>query len=99
MSLDVELRPLAIIDVEQAQRWYDDQKPGLGGEFLDALDEFKRRISINPLLYEEVRINTRMGLLRRFPYLVVYRVFPEVLEVIAVVHAHRNPSIWQSRLS
>lgn len=37
-------------------------------------------------------------MLRRFPYLVVYVEEESFIEVIAVMHAHRNPEIWKARL-
>ena len=38
-----------------------------------------------------------MALVRRFPYLVLYRLGDESISVIAVFHAKRDPKIWKSR--
>ena len=32
-----------------------------------------------------------MGLPRKFPYLVIYRVFPDFISVVAVMHGSRHP--------
>lgn len=36
--------------------------------------------------------------LRSFPYLVLYRVGPDRVEIIAVAHAKRRPGYWEDRL-
>ena len=41
---------------------------------------------------------TRRYLMRRFPYLVVYRATPDKLQVIAVAHGKRKPGYWRNRL-
>ncbi len=41
--------------------------------------------------------NTRRFLLRRFPFFVVYRVFSQRVEVVAVAHARRKPHYWLQR--
>jgi plasmid stabilization system protein ParE len=40
----------------------------------------------------------RRGKVRRFPYVVYYRVLADRIEVIAVLHAARNPQTWQDRV-
>ena len=38
-----------------------------------------------------------MGIVRRFPYLILYRITDEGISVIAIFHAKRDPKIWQAR--
>jgi toxin ParE1/3/4 len=43
--------------------------------------------------------HTRRFLLRRFPYLVIYRVQgPTMVQVLAVAHTSRNPNYWKGRI-
>ena len=42
-------RPQADQEVQSARQWYDDQRPGLGIQFADAIDEAVERIASNPL--------------------------------------------------
>jgi len=39
-----------------------------------------------------------MALPRRFPYLIIYRVFLDFISVVAVIHGKRNPRRWKARL-
>ena len=36
--------------------------------------------------------------LRKFPFSIFYRILPECIEVIAVVHQSRDPGTWQRRV-
>jgi plasmid stabilization system protein ParE len=90
-------RPAAAADLEEAALWYEGQRPGLGGEFLEAAEEAVSRAMGAPEGYAVVYEDRRRVLLVRFPYSLVYRLIDEQVVVIAVVHAKRNPSVWRSR--
>ena len=59
--------PPADLDVEAAFEWYENERSGLGVEFLDELRTSYNRIADGPLKYEELRSGIRRALLRRFP--------------------------------
>ena len=74
MSWRVILRPKAEADLREAARWYESQRPRLGGQFLD---EISRAISLlknsperHPMYYRGFR---RMQT-HRFPYKLFYRI-------------------------
>jgi plasmid stabilization system protein ParE len=98
MTLPVVLRPEAQADVLSARRWYENQREGLGVAFEECLEEVFARIARMPELYEVALRDVRRGKLRRFPYLVYYRVFTDRVEVIAVLHGSRHPQVWQDRV-
>jgi plasmid stabilization system protein ParE len=66
-------------------------------EFLDELRVAYGRIADGPLKYRDLRSGIRRALLRRFPYAVYFSVEEEVVVILAVLHAHRDPAEWQSR--
>jgi plasmid stabilization system protein ParE len=47
--------------------------------------------------YQDLRLGIRRALLRRFPYAVYFAVDGDVVVVIAVLHASRDPAEWQRR--
>jgi plasmid stabilization system protein ParE len=67
------LRPAAAADIEDAVSWYEQQRRGLGLEFLEAVDGALQAIAQNPRLASIVQRNTRRMLLSRFPYGIYYR--------------------------
>jgi plasmid stabilization system protein ParE len=97
MSLPVILRPEAEQDVEAARDWYEQQHAGLGQDFLDRVAEVLSRLGAMPELYPVVWQDVRSGRLRRFPFVVYYRVLADRVEVLAVLHGSRDPSVWQGR--
>jgi plasmid stabilization system protein ParE len=97
MSFPLCLRPEAEQDLADGRDWYDQQREGLGREFLDAVDAMFEHIRDNPELFAVEYKSVRRAMLTRFPYIVCYRVIDGKIEVIAVLHGSRNPRSWRSR--
>jgi toxin ParE1/3/4 len=97
MTRSVRVRPEAERDVEIAFAWYEEQRAGLGREFLHELDAVYERIAKFPFLYAELYRGLRRVRVRRFPVGVFYLVTPAEIRIVAVVHAARSPNIWRSR--
>jgi plasmid stabilization system protein ParE len=90
-------RPQADQEVQSARQWYEDQRPGLGIQFANAIDEAVERISSNPLAFPAVYGDTRRAVVRRFPYGVYFRLLADAIVVTAVIHGRRHPRRWQTR--
>jgi plasmid stabilization system protein ParE len=73
----------AKIDIDIAMGWYEEQRKGLGLEFLDCLEETISRILENPKLYSFKYRRFRSALIRKFPFSIFYTI--EKIEI--VVHA------------
>lgn len=97
MRLPLILREEAELDLLDAARWYEERVSGLGAEFINSVDDCLEAISRTPEIYPVVHRRARMALLRRFPYLVIYRILPECISVVAVMHGSRHPRRWKSR--
>ena len=97
MSRPVILRPEACRDVESARDGYEALRAGLGQDSLDRVSEALGRVGAMPEMYGPVWQDVRAGRLRRFPYVVYYRVLADRVEVLAVLHGSRDPSVWQRR--
>ena len=55
-------------EIEEAYRWYEEQRKGLGFDFLLCIEDAIEKISRNPELYPLVHKNVRRALIHRFPY-------------------------------
>lgn len=97
MTHRVLLRKEAQDDLNDAAVWYEGQRLGLGSEFLLEARESLSRIGAAPLGYADVYRGVRRALLRRFPFAVYFRVEPEAVSVVAVMHGSRSPAAWQVR--
>lgn len=92
------VRPEAEADIEATFRWYEAQSPGLGSEFVRAVDACLAGIERNPELYAEHYRRARRALLRRFPYAIFYVILTDSIDVIACFHVRRDPRHWQAQL-
>ena len=97
MSLPLVFHPAVQGEVDEAYRWYEQQRPGLGDDFLAAIEEVYNHLRATPEAHQVIYRDVRRALPRRFPYGVYYRVLVNRVEVIAVQHSSRNPARWQSR--
>jgi plasmid stabilization system protein ParE len=97
MRLPVRIREEADVDLSDAAIWYEQQRIGLGQEFLDQAQSVLDSLPDHPNLYPVVHNPIRRALLSRFPFGVFYSVEREYILVYAVMHARRHPRRWQER--
>lgn len=97
MSLPIILHRAVQPEIDEAARWYEYQRPGLGRDFLAAVDQVMSDITVNPARFGFAKADIREGAIQRFPYVVFYRVLPDRIRVLAVQHTARDPASWASR--
>ena len=99
MAYKILIYPLAHSDEYEAYTWYEKQRLGLGDELLKELQIAYKKISNNPEHYSFIdeRKQLRDFLIHRFPYLVVYPINSDVVEIVAVHHAKKHPSTKYGR--
>jgi len=78
---------------DRAFDWYEQQQRGLGVEFLTYVTEVKERIQSFPEAREIVFEDARRAIVPKFPYLVLYKVEPDRIVILAVFHSKRDPQI------
>lgn len=99
MQLRYRLSLEAEDDLLESYVWYDNQKLGLGEDFLDALDGARDAILSNPLAYKIVyRKRVRAYTLTSFPFQILYLIEKDEVNVISVFHTSRNPKSWRKRI-
>lgn len=97
MTAEIRLRPEAERDLADAAAWYEEQRPGLGRQFLDETQVVLSSIAESPLAYGVVHRTVRRALLRRFPFGVFYCAELSRIVVIGILHGSRDPKVWQGR--
>ena len=96
MSLPVVLRPEARAEFDDAFDRYEEQRPGLGVDFVTQVEAVLDRISTTPELYAQVFQDIRRAAVQRFPFAVFYKVEPQQVVVLAVFHSFRIPQKSQT---
>jgi plasmid stabilization system protein ParE len=97
MKRPVRFRSIARREFAEAALWYERKAPGLGADFVQAVDSTLERIDQNPGQFREVRKGVRRAVLRRFPYTLHFRTSDDEILVLAVFHAKRNPTHLERR--
>jgi toxin ParE1/3/4 len=86
-------------DMLEAYLWYEQQKLGLGDAFLESLDRAQHAILQNPSTYRtRYKKKVRAFLVDQFPYLILYVLDKEDVNVISVFNTSRDPQIWKKRI-
>lgn len=94
----IELTNAARADLAQAHRYYNEQRDGLGNEFAFEIKQAIARIEQFPEAWPSLSARTRRSHAKRFPYGVVYQIRQDMILIVAVMHLHRHPDAWKSRL-
>jgi plasmid stabilization system protein ParE len=97
MSLLIVFRDEAQAEFDEAFDWYEQQQTGLGVDFLMCVAEILERIESLPEACEIIFEDVRRAIVRKFPYLILYKVEPDQVVVMAVFHSKRDPQVWQGR--
>jgi len=98
VNLPVVLRAEAEAEFDEAFDWYEARRAGLGAEFAAEVQTVFDRIAATPLMHSIVKADIRKAVVRRFPYCILYRPHADRIEVLAVFHTSRDPSVWQDRV-
>lgn len=93
----LEFHPEARAELLAAAQGYRAESAGLGTAFLAATRHAAGRLLDYPELGTVLRGAFRRYLVPRFPYALVYRVEPERIYVVAVMHLRRRPDYWRHR--
>ena len=94
----LEFHPEARAELAAAARAYREESPGLGPAFVEATRRAAARLVEYPYLGAVLRGEFRRQLVRRFPYALIYRVEPDRIYIVAVMHLRRRPGYWRRRL-
>jgi len=93
--------PLAIVfrrqvgrDLAAAFEYYEPQRQGLGEDFLAAARAVFEAIERYPQMFAQVHGEVRRAIVSKFPYAVFYRLEPDRILVLAVLHTARDPKLW-----
>jgi hypothetical protein len=85
-------------ELEQAGDWYDRERLGLGRTFTSAVEVLFARIAHQPLSFPLVGTVTRRARVSPYSYSVLFVVERETVLVTGIIHNHRGPNTWQSRV-
>jgi len=97
--MKVKFHPEALVEFEEAALFYEQQRAGLGGRFVSAVEAAILGIQETPRRFPIFEEDVRRRLVRVFPYVILYAIEQKSIVVLAVMHAHQKPLYWRPRTS
>jgi plasmid stabilization system protein ParE len=94
----VQIHPEALEEAEAATDWYAERSRRAAEEFLNELRRAIQQISEYPEQFPALEFGTRRIVLRKFPYILVYRETATSVEIVAIAHGRRRPGYWRNRV-
>jgi plasmid stabilization system protein ParE len=93
----VEFHPAAEQELDAAAAVYEALQESLGQGLLDEVEAACVLISEYPAIGRRVDQFHRNVPLRRFPFMLFYRVDGALIRIIAVAHKRKRPGYWRLR--
>ncbi len=94
----VEFLDPARKELAEAVAYYNRESEGLGYRFAVEVRRTLARIVQYPQAWPLISERTRRCRTSGFPYGVIYQIRADVILIVAVMHLHRHPDSWKSRL-
>jgi plasmid stabilization system protein ParE len=94
---EAAFHPEAAAEYSKAYAWYADHDPRVAHRFEQEIESAVERIVEDPHRWPRHDDKHRKLVLRRFPYLVIYREHGDRIWIVAVAHGHRRPGYWKKR--
>jgi plasmid stabilization system protein ParE len=95
--MKVEFHPGASQELEAASSFYESRRTGLGEELADEVEEVCLLLAEYPAIGRKADDAHRSVPLRRFPFILFYRVRETVVQIVAVAHKRKRPGYWRLR--
>jgi hypothetical protein len=89
--------PEAKSEFLEAVQYYENGRAGLGSAFAKEITRLILEVCEHPHRWPTLSSNTRRHRSKRFPYSVIYQVFPENILIVAIAPAARKPGYWRKR--
>ena len=95
----LELHEEAAVEYDAAFDWYLERSPDAALKFNTEFDRAVAEIVQAPQRWANGPHQTRRFLLRKFPFILIYREKDGIaIQVLAVAHTSRKPGYWKGRI-
>jgi hypothetical protein len=93
----ISISPEVASEILSAEAFYDGVREGLGAEFEKEMEAILDSIAGNPNLYPKDFGEIRRALIRRFKMHVYYALRGDVILIVDIRDARREPPDWKDR--
>ena len=78
------------LEIASAYNWYQIQRPGLGDEFLEELENAFTLLESKPKYFGFTNKTQRRIILKKFPYKIIYEIFDNQIVIFTVRHSKQK---------
>ena len=96
--MHVEFIPPSEEEFYDAYYYYSLQLEGLEDQFLQEFEKTIELIKKYPEAWRKMGLHTRRGLLKRFPYFILYVIENDKILITCIAHQHRDPEYYIDRI-
>jgi ABC-type nitrate/sulfonate/bicarbonate transport system substrate-binding protein len=93
----LEIVAPALAEAVAASEHYAAIRPELAADFAAELARALSWVQSHPLAWAPIGARARRRLVNRFPYAVIYRIEPECIRVLALMHQRQRQGYWRGR--
>jgi toxin ParE1/3/4 len=91
MSYTLLIQKEAWVELQNAFEWYEEQKQGLGYEFIEKVQACYENLVDNPHRFPHINPNYRRIKTDRFPYILFYEIEDETIIIGRIRHIKQKP--------
>ena len=96
--MTLQYHPSVASELEEIRDYYEEKSAGLGKSFVDEFERQLLSIAAMPERWMIIRDDLRRSLMKRFPYVILYRIIDgEIIRVTVVKHEKRHPAFGLGR--
>lgn len=93
----IELSAEAEVDFDNSYEFYFEESPIVADAFFNQINLGFENIKQNPKSFPIAYKDVRKFVIKKFPFVIYYRITETLIQVIAIFHTSRNPKIWDDR--
>lgn len=104
-EISIEFEEEAEQEFFEIAHYYDQHEPELRIDFIQEIHTVTRALKEYPGIGSPYLFGTRRVLLRRFPFAVVYKMYPseetedyDKVVIFAIMHFRKKPGYWKTRM-
>ncbi len=96
--MKIEYHPALGPELQDVRDYYEEKSSGLGRDFVDEFERQVLTIAAMPERWMVVERDIRRALMKRFPYVIYFRILDnETIRITVVKHEKRHPAYGRRR--
>lgn len=94
----IELSNEAEVDFDKSYEFYFEDSPKVADTFFKQINLGFENIKQTPKSFPFTHKDVRKYVVKKFPFVIYYRIVDKTIQIIAIFHTSRNPEIWNERI-